>query len=417
MSEIQIPKVFKELFQPSRYKVYFGGRGSGKSWAAASALLLIGIQKPIRVVCAREFQNSIEESVHRLLADLINKHSLPYVIEKYRIYSPNGTEFIFKGLSKQDAAAIKSLEGADICWVEEAQNVSHASWQNLIPTVRKSDSEIWVTFNPDTEDAPTYQRFVATPPPSAIVRHVNWDKNPFFPQVLDEERQHLEQTDPVTYRNVWEGFPRTFSEGAYFRDQMQKLQDDKRIGDVPYDTMRRVYTFWDLGWDDSTAIWFVQASDGGGYRVIDYWEGSNISLPDVVKTVIRARDYNYARHTIPHDGAYGNRQTGKSDFDIMQSLGLSNVVVQPRTTALERDINNIRLVLPICKFDEEKCKTGLAALRAYRQEQDKKSGLWKFKHDWSSHGVDAFRYFAVDHKIVSEQSHPKKLNLPSFRPI
>jgi len=417
--KIDIPAAFKEFFQPARYKIYYGGRGSAKSWSAATALLIIGLQKPTRVVCAREFQNSMEESVHRLLADLVTSYKLPYVVEKYRIYSANGTEFIFKGLSKQDAAAIKSLEGADICWVEEAQNVSSASWQNLIPTLRKDGSEIWVTFNPDVEGAPTYQRFVVNPPPGAIVRHVNWDKNPFFPKVLEAERIHMEHVDPVAYKNVWEGFPRTFSEGAFFREQLEQLDRDKRIGDVAYDSSRRVYTFWDLGWDDSTAIWFVQPAGGTGFNIIDYWEGSNIALPDIVETVLRPKRYNYARHTIPHDGGHGNRQTGKSDRDVLESLGISNVVVQERTNQKDRDVRNIRLVLPKCKFDIERCKGGLAALRAYRQEQDPKTGLWGFKHDWSSHGVDAFRYFAVDHESIVEQSSTqhKALNLPRFRPI
>lgn len=415
--EIQIPKAFEFLFSPARYKVAYGGRGSGKSWSFAAALLIIGLQKPTRVVCAREFQNSIDESVHKLLSDLIKTHNLPYVIEKYRIYSANGTEFVFKGLSKQDAAAIKSLEGADICWVEEAQSVSSASWENLIPTIRKEGSEIWVSFNPTTEGAPTYQRFVVNTPPSAQVHKVNYNHNPFFPAVLEVERAHMQSVDPITYRNVWLGEPRTFSEGAYFREQMEALQKSGRIGDYPHNSSKRVFTFWDLGWGDSTAIWFIQPTNGSSFNVIDYWEGSNIALPDIVRTVIKDKPYNYGKHVLPHDGDHGNLQTGKSHADILRELGLP-VQIQPRTSNLDRDVNNIRLTLPLCNFNEKTTTEGRAALCAYRQEQDQKTGLWKFVHDWSSHGVDAFRQFSVNTKIVSGgTTQTVEIKLPTWKPV
>ncbi|MBB6509745.1 hypothetical protein F4695_003113 [Rhizobium soli] len=211
MNSIEIPEAFAGLFEPHRYKVYNCGRGSGKSWAVARVLVNLAHHTPLRAVCAREFQNSIEESVHKLLSDQIKFFGLPYTIDKYRIYNDIGSEFIFKGLSKQDAAAIKSLEGADIVWVEEAQNVSEASWRNLTPTVRKDGSEIWVTFNPDVEDAPTYQRFVIKQPTNALVRRVNWDENPWFPSVLEQERLDMLRDDPEGYQNVWEGHSRNLT--------------------------------------------------------------------------------------------------------------------------------------------------------------------------------------------------------------
>ena len=396
--EVEVPEVFEGLFQPARYKVYYGGRGSGKSWSIARALVHLAHHTPLRVVCAREFQNSIEESVHKLLSDQIKMYNLPYTIQEYSIFNSIGSEFIFKGLSKNDAAGVKSLEGADICWVEEAQNVSEASWKNLTPTVRKDGSEIWVSFNPDVEDAPTYQRFVIRQPTNSIVKKVNWDDNPWFPAVLEQERLDMLRDDPVAYQNVWEGHPKTFSEGAYFRDEIESLEAAGRIGDVPYDPSRPVHTFWDLGGSsgksDSTAIWFVQAMDGDSYNIIDYWEGNNMALTKVASDVIAGREYNYSKHIIPHDGAHGNRQTGKTDQEILKAMELK-VEVQDRTKDKDKDINNIRLVLPKCRFDREKCKTGLAALKNYRQEKDAKTGLWSFKHDWTSHGTDAFRYFSV----------------------
>lgn len=406
MSAVEIPEIFAGLFEPHRYKVFYGGRGSGKSWAAARALVHLAHHKPLRVVCAREFQNSIEESVHRLLSDQIKLFGLPFQIDKYRIYNDIGSEFIFKGLSKQDAAAIKSLEGADIVWVEEAQNVSKASWDNLIPTVRKAGSEIWITFNPDVEDAPTYQRFVLTPPPSALVRKVNWDNNPWFPSVLDDERRYMREADPLAYQNVWEGFPRTFAEGAYWREEFEALERAGRIGDVPYDPNRPVFTWWDLTHSksesgDPSAIWFIQGTATGTFDVIDYWEGNNVSLGMVAKDVILARPYTYGKHLLPHDGKNTNSHSGKSNEEFVAGLlGADKVEVVERTKDVERDLNNVRLILPKCRFDAVNCKAGLAALRNHRRAKNEKTGLWGYVHDWTSHGAAGFRGFAINHHLM-----------------
>lgn len=399
MSELQIPEAFAFLFEPHRFKVAYGGRDSAKSWSFADALINIAARTPKRIVCAREFQNSIEESVHHLLEKRIRHFGLPFTVDKYRIYNSIGSEFIFKGLSKQDAAAIKSLEGADIVWVEEAQNVSNASWQNLIPTVRKDGSEIWVSFNPTVEDAPTYQRFVQNPPPGALVVKVGWRDNPWRSKVLDDDREYMRLNDPVGYDNVYEGNCRTFSEGAYFREEMEALQRAGRIGDVPYNPTKPVWAFWDLshsasGKGDPHAIVFVQPGDGSGFDVIDYWEGNNVSLPKVAAEVLQGRKYTYAKQILPHDGGRVNSHTGETDKQLLEGFGFK-VDQQERTKDVERDVNGLRLVLPRCRFDAVNCKGLLASLRNHRQEKDEKTGLWNFKHDWTSHGVSAFRGFSV----------------------
>lgn len=399
---VDLPEKFKPLFGDSRYCIFYGGRGSGKSWAVAIGLVLQAASRPMRIVCAREFQNSIDESVHHLLAGRIRAMKLEgpnaYTIEKYKISHACGSEFIFKGLSKQDAAAVKSLEGADICWVEEAQGVSEGSWKNLTPTIRKEGSRIIITFNPDTEDSPTYQRFVLNPPSNADVVKVNWNDNPWFPAVLEQERVDMLASDPIAYKNVWDGEPRSFTEGAYFKDELEALERQGRIGNVPYDPSKPVQTFWDLGGSsgksDATAIWFVQ-EDGTGFNLIDYWEANNVAYPIIVRDVIKGREYNYAKHTIPHDGGNEEPQTGKSDRQMLEDLGLNPVEVLKRTNDVIKDVNNTRLILPRCRFDKDKCRLGLASLKAYRQERNPKTGEWKFRHGWESHGTDAFRYFAT----------------------
>jgi phage terminase large subunit len=185
---VEFPEKLEFLFEPSRYKVLYGGRGSGKSWGVARALLVIGLQKSIRVLCAREFQNSISDSVHALLADQIKSMGLEdfYTVQNTSIFGANGTEFLFAGL-KHNITKIKSFEGVDIAWIEEAQTTSKSSWDTLIPTIRKEGSEIWITFNPELDTDETYKRFVVSPPSQAVTQKVNWSDNHWFPKVLQEE--------------------------------------------------------------------------------------------------------------------------------------------------------------------------------------------------------------------------------------
>jgi len=188
MTEITIPSAFKFLRTPSRYKTLYGGRGGGKSHGVARTLLVMGMEKPIRVVCGREIQKSIKDSVHALLSDLIRSYNLTwfYEIQEAVIKGKNGTEFKFRGL-KHNVTDIKSLEAVDIFAIEEAENVSNNSYEVLLPTIRKEGSEIWVIFNTKNISDPTYQRFVATKDPDNLVAKISWRDNPFFPHVLNKE--------------------------------------------------------------------------------------------------------------------------------------------------------------------------------------------------------------------------------------
>lgn len=217
VTDVEIAAAFRFLFDPplggARYRVCYGGRGSAKSWQIARALLLHGFEQPLRVLCAREYQSSIRESVHKLLSDQIDELGLGgvYRVKQRAITGRNGTEFVFKGL-RQDPKGIKSTEGIDICWVEEAEAVSEDSWKILTPTVRKPGSEIWVSFNPALPDDPTYRRFVVDPPSSALVQFVSWRDNPWLDPVLRGEREDLLRRDPEAEANVWGGEPWTRSD-------------------------------------------------------------------------------------------------------------------------------------------------------------------------------------------------------------
>jgi len=207
MPKIQIPSVFKSLAKPTRYKVYYGGRGGAKSWNIARALIIRAAQQPTRILCAREFQQSIQESVHKLLADqigLLGLDELFTVQQKNITCDLTGSEFIFEGL-RNNVTKVKSMEGIDICWCEEAETIPERSWDVLIPTIRKPDSEIWVSFNPNDEMDDTYQRFVLNPPSNAIVQKVTWRDNPYFPDELRAEMDDLKASNHKKYLHVWEG--------------------------------------------------------------------------------------------------------------------------------------------------------------------------------------------------------------------
>ncbi len=203
-----------------RYRVTHGGRGSIKSWTLARVLLLMGCQRKMLIVCAREYQKSIRESVHRLLNRQIQRMHLAgeYDVKDSRIVNRwTGTEFIFVGLH-HNIESIKSMEGIDIVWVEEAETVSAESWAALDPTVREKGSEIWVSFNPKEETDPTWQRFIVDPMPGTVVCPVSWKDNHWLPDVLRIQAEWMREHDPEGYAHIWEG-------KLWFKNDAQVLHD------------------------------------------------------------------------------------------------------------------------------------------------------------------------------------------------
>jgi phage terminase large subunit len=390
----EFPEKLGFLFDKSRYKVLYGGRGSGKSWGVARALISIALQRPVRVLCAREFQNSISDSVHALLADQIKSMGLEgfFTIQNTAIYGMNGSEFLFAGL-KHNITKIKSFEGVDIAWVEEAQTTSKSSWDVLIPTIRKEGSEIWLTFNPELDTDETYKRFIVNPPSNAIVKKVNWSDNPWFPQVLRDEMEDLKARDMDAYLNVWEGNTRQVLDGAVYANELRKAQEENRIKDVLLDHSVPVSTFWDIGWADMTSIWFVQTIPGGEVRVIDFYQDCQKPI-DYYTALLQTKGYTYRDHWLPHDAEHKN-MTGKSVKDIMETMGFP-VRITPKLSIAD-GINAARMLLNRCYIDQTRCAEGLQALRHYRYDVDPDTKMFSDKplHDQHSHAADAWRYAAV----------------------
>jgi phage terminase large subunit len=406
MSEVkaEFPLKLQSLFQRSRYKVCYGGRGGAKSWGIARALLIKGAKEPIRILCAREYQTSIKDSVHKLLCDQIealNLHSF-YEITQANIKGANGTEFAFAGL-KNNISNIKSFEGVDICWVEEGSTVSRLSWNVLIPTIRKEGSEIWVSFNPELETDETYQRFVVKPPDDCIQIKVNWSDNPWFPETLRLEKDALKQRDEESYNQVWEGLCRQTVDGAIFAKEMQQAEKDGRICRVPFDATKPVHAVFDLGWSDSTAIWFLQFV-GMETRLIRYIEDSQKTISYYLATM-QTYGYHYDKVWLPHDAENKTlAASGRSIDDIVRAAGYKTEIL-PRVPVVD-SINAARTIFPNCYFDREHAADGLACLRHYRYEVDPDTGQFSRNplHDHYSHGADAFRYIG----LMIREPHKRK---------
>jgi phage terminase large subunit len=406
IAKAEFPLKLQCLFEKSRYKVLYGGRGGAKSWGVSRALLIKAAKEPLRILCAREFQTSIRDSVHKLLCDQIIALGLLgfYEITQNSIRGKNGSEFAFVGL-KNNVANVKSYEGVDIAWVEEAQTTSRMSWDVLIPTIRKQDSEIWITFNPELETDETYQRFVLNKPTNALVQKVNWSDNPWFPDTLRDEKDSLKYRDPEAYNVVWEGLCRQTVDGAVFAKEIQMAELDDRITRVNYDATKPVHAIFDLGWSDATAIWFLQFV-GMETRLIRYTEGNQTTMSDYLA---KMQTYGYVYDTLwlPHDAENktlaGN---GRSIEEIVRAAGYKTKII-PRTPILD-SINAARTIFRNCWFDRDNCHDGLQCLRHYRYDVDPETKQFSKTpvHDQYSHGADAFRYIGL---MINE---PKQRRAP-----
>jgi len=339
------PDKLQFLFEPYRYKVSYGGRGSGKSWSYARALLIKAANEPTRVLCAREIQKSIKQSVHTLLNDQIQALGLGafYEVLEAEIRGLNGSTFSFTGLATNTVESIKSFEGCDIVWVEEAQTVSKKSWDILIPTIRKPNSEIWVSFNPNIDTDDTYQRFVVNPPENAKVVKVNYQDNPWFPEVLE---------------------------------------------------------IMDLGWNDSMSVILCQKGVSD-LRVIGYIEDDHRTL-DSYSAQLKDMSYNWGTMFLPHDGQSKDFKHGISAEDIMRKLGW-DVRIVPKQD-IESGIKLARMNFHRIYFDKSAHRL-VECLKNYRRSINSATNEPGAPlHDEYSHGADAFRYLCTSIENMKNES-------------
>lgn len=413
METAKFPEKLAMLFEPAPYKVAHGGRGSGKSWGFARALLILGAQRPLRILCAREVQKSIEDSVHTLLKDQVMELGLSdfYEVLAYEIRGKNGTTFAYSGLAQHTVTTIKSFEGVDICWVEEAQAVSKKSWDVLRPTIRKPGSEIWITFNPELETDVTYEMFVANPPTGAVVVQMNFSDNPWFTDKLEQERIDCLRNQPKDYDNIWGGKCKPAVAGAIYYDEMTKVENDKRICNVPYDPMLKVHVVFDLGWNDAMAISLVQRQ-ASELRVIEYIEDNRRTL-DSYSADLKMKGYNWGNVYLPHDGEHKNIQTGKSAKEIMEALGWT-VRITPNMS-IEDGIRVTRMAFGRMYFDKDRTTRLVQCAKRYRRSINKQTNEPGAPlHDEWSHGADNLRYVAINADDMRNEDWGGSLNYRSL---
>jgi len=365
----QFPEKLQFLFWPMRYKVARGGRNGAKSWGFARTLLSLGVERSLRILCAREIQNSIRDSVHKLLKDQIELMGLGgeyEVMETIIKGRNNNTEFTFTGLSNQTIYSLKSAEGVDVCWVEEGQTISDNSWKILIPTIRKEGSEIWVSYNPELETDPTHQRFTINKPDNCVNVEINWRDNPWHNDLMEKERLHCQQHDPDNYGNIWEGQCKPAVEGAIYFKEIQAAERNNRVTDVPYDPMLKVHVVLDLGWEDSIGAALVQ-KHLSSIRIIEYIEVNHTTIP-ALSGELKSRRYNWGRVWLPHDGFSASLNSkGKSSYDIFKAQGW-NVATRDQITELSvgEGIRQTKLKFPQMYFNRPR----VAALKAPESQSD-----------------------------------------------
>lgn len=440
--EIEFPEKLAFLInEPSRYKVIYGGRGGMKTETIARALVILCMQRRLRILCLRELQKSIAESVYENIKFAIIDMGLEseFDIRKATIICKRTrAHFLFAGL-KFNIDKLKSYSRIDIAWVEEARNVSKTSWDKLGPTIRgrhESDPngmggpfgkgpEIWVSFNPELDGDETYKRFVlqrikyapefitndnGQKERFAIVIKTSYRDNKWLPNDLKQEMQLARDNNPDDYLHVWEGNTKQVLDGAIYADEIRKVIKEERRGIVRYDPSRAVHTFWDLGYDDYTSIWFVQQI-GVHYNLINFFQDRLKKIPYFIK-VLQDLGYVYGRHYLPHDGdneTLASRSIYKIVKEAYPSPGAVKLV--PRVPKKIMGIRAGRAVFDLCNFDEENTADGWQCLCNYTFAVNEDGVFSKEpNHDEWSHGADAFQTFALHLKPETAEKKIKTVS-------
>lgn len=396
---VEVPRKLRPLLQSrARYKGLYGGRGGAKSHFFAEQMIIRCATQPTRAVCIREIQLSIRDSVRQLLIDKISKFGLSgFTVLDSEIRGPNGSMIIFRGMQSYNADNIKSLEGYDIAWVEEAQNFSQASLDMLRPTLRSEGSELWFSWNPKNKTDPVDRFFRRNPPPDAISIMVNWRDNPWFPEVLYRDMMYDFATDEDKAAHVWNGAYGS-PEGAILAKWVARAEREGRINaDVAYDPQgSAIEVSGDIGFHDTAAWWYWQRCLGG-VRVLLYDGDSGLDAADWCERIsanIAKLGAKTGKVWLPHDARAKTFQSKRSSVEIfVANFGVSHVGVVPISKKSDQ-INAAREAIKLCEFNSVGCDAGLDGLRAWEYEylHDLQTYSKNPLHNWASHPADAFAY-------------------------
>jgi phage terminase large subunit len=394
-------RVFKPLLQPSRYKAAYGGRGSGKSQFFAELIVSRALAKPgLRALCCREVQKSLKESAKKLIESKIEALGVgdQFDCQTAEIKTPGGGLIAFAGLQDHTSESIKSYEGFDVAWVEEAQTVSQRSLNLLRPTIRSPGSELWFSWNPrfDTDAVDKMFRGPEKPTGSLVVR-ANWNDNKLFPAELEQERLDCQRQQPEQYDHIWEGGYATVAEGAYFAKHIAEAREQKRITDIAIDPLLSRRAYWDIGLRDACSIWIVQQR-GTRLNFVDHYEAEGQDLATHLNW-LRSAGHGSAECVLPHDGAKRDPIAAERYEDHIRNAGFNvrTVPNQGKGAAMKR-VEAARNLFGQMWFDETRCAKGLKAIGWYHEKKNDGGYGVGPDHDWSSHSADSFGLAAIDYE-------------------
>lgn len=409
LTDKEIPPKLIPVFEgKADFRFAYGGRGSGKSWAFAKMAAVRGAiwdqeKRSGIILCVREFMNSLEDSSFQDIKNAILTdpwlESVYEVGEKYIRTKSGRIRFIFNGTSV-NLDSIKSKSKILLCWAEEAEGVPAAAWEKIVPTVREEGSEIWATWNPETEKSWVHKNLRAVDNPLVKGCGINWRDNPFWTDKLERMRLMAQENDPDNYEHVWEGEFKTQFKGAYYASHLQAARKDGRVGFFARDPDLMVRTYWDLGRRDHTAIWVCQFLQGE-LRVLAHMEANGQS-PGYYFEWLRKNGYAGCYVGLPHDGAHVNpdNPTGASYEDQAIAAGFdAEIVKSGNKGAPMQRIDAARKLFPQIRFNAETCRGGLQALASYRANWNDKldEGMGPL-HDEASHSADAFGLMCLNYE-------------------
>ncbi|HVY53958.1 MAG TPA: PBSX family phage terminase large subunit [Gammaproteobacteria bacterium] len=446
--ELSIPAKLGFLYTESaRFKILEGGRGGGKTEGIARVLLALASCTKLRILCAREIQDSIEESVHSTLKNCIyeiwpnGSWISEWDIQANKIISKRtGSEFIYSGL-RYKLESIKSIARIDICWIEEARKCSKTTLDKIFPTIRgKHDDdpngqggpfgkgpEIWISFNPELDDDEIYLRITKYKEKYfpdyvknkdgelvryAIICKINYYDNPFFPEDLRQQMEiakrasELDEND-TDYLHVWEGHTKQVLDGAIYAKEIKKAILEGRRKRVPHNPNKPVLTFWDLGHSDKTSIWFMQYNDLE-FNFIHFYQNQLQKMPHYIE-YMQSLKYLYLVHNLPHDGDNETVSNITPKKQLQDAFPNSKVRIIKRPTKKFIGINAVRTVFDLCNFDEAGTSEGWQCLTNYAYKL-KENGQFSTEPDhdtpWS-HGADALQTFGLSLKPEKKEDKVK----------
>ena len=398
--QIHTPRWAVPLLQPARYKGVHGGRGSGKSHFFGEYIIENHIYDQNQsTVCVREIQKSLDQSVKRLLESKIEQMNAGFYFEvqESKILSKNGTGvIIFQGMQNHTADSIKSLEGYDRAWVEEAQTLSQFSLDLLRPTIRKPNSEILFSWNPRYKTDPVDILLRKNPPPETVVIQANWSDNPWFPDVLRREMEFDFDNDPDKAEHIWNGAYGS-SQGAILARWIGKARRHGRINNnVGFDVLGMpIEVSADLGFRDTASFWYWQRVPGG-FNLLKYDGDSGLDADEWIPRIkenIKSLGV-LGKIWLPHDSrakTFQSRHTTMERF--IESFGMEHVGLVPQSKKQDQ-INAARAIIDRCAFHEELCGDGIDGLEAWEFIYNEDAGVFSREpnHNWASHPSDAFAY-------------------------